>query len=278
MSLSLSFVCNLSCSWWTKSCTDMCCTYLVCLIALLVSVQVVHLTMLVGAIIIWNLAFQQWFCSCEPDYATTKEEAHELFCASASSNLQIKGGHLHLSEENCLLWLLFICHIFLFIHQFQLAGQFTSNVCTSICICLHLYTHTGTHTYKHTHTAQQDTTSNIQLICRNYCIDMSHPILRLVLPHWCWQLTLVTFHWPNSWWRRTTVMWMRRIVMWVDGKQWEECLTAQLVLVPVVTNRLRELEHKMHNKFKWSQTQYWQFTEVVLCYKCSSVTLHSIVE
>ena len=205
------------------------------------------------------------------------------YCAPVPAVTRKWKAAICISPKKIAYWDFYLFVIFFYL--FARFSQFTSNkLYVHIYVYAYTYTHTqahthtGTHTYKHTHTAQQDTTSNIQFICRNYCIDMSHPILRLVLPHWCWQLTLVTFQWPNSWWRRTTVMWMRRIVMWVDGKQWEECLTAQLVLVPVVTNRLRELEHKMHNTFKWSQTQYWQFTEVVLCCKCSSVTLHSIVE
>ena len=80
----------------------------------------------------------------------------------------------------------------------------------------------------HTHAAQQHTTNNntqfmcIQFICTScwLCpvLTMSHPLLRMVVPHWCWQLNLVTFQWPDSWWRRTTVMWMRRMMKWVDGK------------------------------------------------------------
>ena len=46
----------------------------------------------------------------------------------------------------------------------------------------------------------------LQMLLAVYCIDRVHPILRKVDPYWCWQLCLVTFHWPDSWWRRTTVM------------------------------------------------------------------------
>ena len=53
---SLSFVCSLSRSQWTKSCTGICCDRLVCLTALLVSIWILHLAMSVGQIMIWNLA------------------------------------------------------------------------------------------------------------------------------------------------------------------------------------------------------------------------------
>ena len=129
--------------------------------------------------------------------------------------------------------------------------------------------HTQCHNSKHdtvsccTHTHAVH--PNIQFICTScwLCpvLTMSHPIFRMVGPHWCWQLVLVTFQWPDSWWRRTIVMWMRRMVKWVDGSNGKSEWVLNLCSFPHVTKWHRKLEHKIRIDILWSRN----WSDIFLC-------------